>query len=138
MHQLIIGQSLFTLKQIFSPSLKARSSVSLKTDELRLAMMNSSLLSHSIIKEETDSPAVDISRHAFVIRNGSCTLTIQNSMSSDVPDIMYVIFLGGRVPTSVSYRLPGLTTKPQKMLRLFASISMAAKFYSIDSATPDI
>merc|ERR1719209_755288 len=96
-----------TLKQIFSPSLKARSSVSLMTDELRLAIMNSSLLSHSIIKEETDSPAVDISRHAFVIRNGSCT--------------------------SVSYRLPGLTTKPQKMLRLLASISIATKFYSIDT-----
>ena len=45
----------------------------------------------------------------------------------------YLSFLRDMVRTSVSYRLPGLTTKPQKMLRLLASISIATKFYSIDT-----
>ena len=59
-------------------------------------MMNSSLLSHSIIKEETDSPAVDISRHAFVIRNGSCTLKLHYFLYFVHNNSISFLFIGGR------------------------------------------
>ena len=105
------------LKQIFSPSLKAMSRDSLNDLRLRFAMMNSSLLSHST-RTEVIFPSLQLVGSMQAFKRKFSKLNILP------PWVELTLVTLKASLTSVSYRLPGLMTRPQKMFLLMLLLSM--------------